>query len=599
MTKNTVDVVTFRKAAVLKGDVVSRGIAVGRAHLLGDDPFNSITVQSIEPTQVDDELVRFRGAIELSRQQLQELSRHVEKNASRRDADIFRSHIQMLDDPYLLTEVEETLRRKRQNIEAVLVEVIRRFSDLFQQIDDRIIRARSADVIDVGRRVLGNLSPSQDDRTIPENGDRILVAAELVPSITVRQSDGIAGILTERGDLSSHAAILARSFHIPAIVNVPNLLKKVNNGDLIIVDGLRGNVVISPGHSTVRRYRGQQKRITMDRERILRFLARPARTEDGINIRLGANVGTPEEGEGIKQLGAEGVGLFRTEFLFMRSGSFPDEEEQYSAYTQMLMHSAGQEVTFRILDLGGDKALDYFQMGKAGESMLGLRGIRLLFQNPDLLKIQLRALLRAAGQGAVRILVPMVTRTEEMVQLRQVMKECADELAACRIPHRYPLPVGMMIEVPSTLFLLEELAENADFFSVGTNDLIQYLYAVNRNLREVSYLYNPFDPAILRVLARIADFGAQRGRRVSICGEIAGDPYFTRLLLALGYRELSMNSGSIPLVRKIVQSSSLDRCRILLQQVMKLKSGDETARMLREDLLSNMAKDDDVGLCLI
>jgi len=527
------------------------------------------------------EMKRLDEAFDLSRRQLQELRQRVERELSADEAAIFSSHSLLLDDPSFYSRVEKRLREEKINLEAVVEAVVEEIVLIFQKISDPYMRDRADDYRDVGRRVLENLLSHQRQCTLDEGGPIILVARELMPSDTVHfHRDRIAAFITERGGVSSHAAILARSLRLPAVVSTPGALSRLRAGERVLVDGTMGKVVSDP--TAEEEARAQRDRTAGDRLLQKLRLAQPARTRDQIPVYLSANLTREDEAEDAHRLGAMGVGLLRTEFMFMDRGEFLDEEKQYQAYRHVVEIMLPHPVTIRTLDLGEDKLLDFNNPVQPGKPVLGYRSLRLTLDHPGVFVSQLRAILRAAAHGPVRILLPMVSGVEDIRAARKLIAQASEELTAEGISFRGDVPVGAMIETPSAAILPGIILEEADFLSVGTNDLVQYTLVADRVSEQTQAYYRPAAPAVLSLLNRLVRAAAAAGKDVSLCGEIAGDPLYLPLLLGLGYRSLSAAPVLIPDLADAIEAITLLEAEELARRCQRMTTADDVEALLRQ-----------------
>lgn len=564
---------------LLTGIPASAGLSVGRVCFWTDS--EGVPRYAITADSVAGEMKRLEGALESSRRQLTELRQRVERELSEDDAAIFTSHKLLLDDPSFYTRVEKRLAAEQINLEAVIEDVIEEVVRLFKRIPDPYLRERADDYRDVGRRVLDNLLSHQRQCTLEEGEQIVLVARELMPSDTVHfRREHVAAFVTERGGISSHAAILARSLRLPAVVAVAGALNRLRAGDFVLVDGSMGKIIVDPTPEEVERARRERR----ESEGLLqkRRLAQPAWTRDKTPIYLSANLTREDEAEEAHHLGAMGVGLLRTEFLFMDRGEFLDEESQYQAYRHVAEIMLPHPVTIRTLDLGEDKLLDFNNPMQDGKPVLGWRSLRLSLAHPEVFSSQLRAILRAAVHGSVRMLLPMVSGAEDIRRVRELIARASAELSAAGVPHRRDVPVGAMIETPAAAILPGVILQEADFLSVGTNDLVQYTLVADRTSERTQTYYRSASPAVLSLLNRLVRAAASAGKDISICGEIAGDPLYLPLLLGLGYRNLSSAPVLIPDLAEAIAELSILEAEELTRRCQRLATADEIEDLLRE-----------------
>ncbi len=569
------------KCKTLKGITVSPGIEIAKVWKIveSSDEIN-VKPHSIDDSDVENELSRFQRAVVTSQEQLNALYKMVEKRLGAKEAGIFKAHMLILDDPHFLTSVKDLLKSEKKNIEHILNEVIKKFSFMFSMLDDNLMRERSADIRDVGQRILKNLLSERQCLLEPYE-KVIIVANELIPSITVKASDNILGFAVERGEMMSHASILARSLNIPAIVGVENICGEVSTGDTLILDGANSLVIVNPTNKIIADYKRVQIEYSVIKDDLKQSSKLPAVTTDGENIKLLANINKLSDIELARQYNACGIGLFRTEFFFMSADKMPGEEEQYALYKKVIQDAAGAEVTIRVLDIGADKTLSYFAMPQECNPQLGWRGIRILLNELSLFKTQIRAILRASAHGRVKLLLPMISSLSEIIEARDIIEEAKFELQS-RMQLDINVDIGAMIEVPAAVFILDEISRHVDFLSIGTNDLIQYILAVDRNNSRVANFYEPLHPAVMSVIKMIADTASRNNKEVALCGELAGDTLFTMILLGLGVRKLSMNPTAIPGVRKVIRTVPISKCADIARDILKIPCMHESKKYLKE-----------------
>ncbi len=565
----------------LKGVPASRGIVIGPALVLSGAAGDDGQERRLEPREVEPEIERLLKAVATTRDQLLDLKRRVAMEIGQKHAEIFNAHILFLDDPTFLVETQEQVRKQRTCAEWAVRGYVDRYARMLDAVGDGMMRERQGDIRDVGKRVVQNLRGGSLAPLSESAERRILVARDLSPSETAQLDLGkVLAFATDQGGPTSHTAVIARTMEMPAVVGLEQATLHIKDGDTLILDGGAGVVVVSPDKETLARYRQRQAELKV-KERELKAVSRlPAVTKDGRVIKVFGNIELPEEARNAAAKGAEGVGLFRTEFLFVNRNNLPTEEEQFEAYRLALRHSHPHPVTIRTLDLGGDKFVTHLGMSGEMNPFLGLRAIRLCLAHPYVFKVQLRAILRASHFGPVRIMYPLISGLEELRQANQILEETKRDLARRSIPYDPDVPVGAMIEVPSAAITADLLAKEVSFVSVGTNDLIQYTMAVDRNNERIAYLYDPLHPAILRSLRMIVAASEKARVRLSLCGEMGADPLFAMVLVGLGLRELSMSAGSIPVVKKVLRSIGYREAHALVVQAMKLATGAEIRELL-------------------
>jgi phosphotransferase system enzyme I (PtsI) len=567
---------TARKEIVLSGLGVSAGIAIGEAHVVEIGAVQ-IPEYDITESEVEAELERFAEALQKSDKQLKKLktkSAELHGAAAEELGFLLDAHMQMLSGSRIVRGVENRIRRDMINAEAAVQAAISAVAEEFERLDDAYLAARADDVREVGNRLLRNLTktPYEAFKHLPEGA--IIIAEELTPADTaLLDPDRVAGFATAIGGAQSHTAIMARSLELPAVLGIPELLTKVRSGDPLVIDGYTGRVVIHPSRERLAQYERRSAEIEQEEKQLARLRKLPAMTTDGRRIGLFANLELAREVEHALEAGAAGVGLLRTEFLYMNRPTLPSEDDQYEILREIVEGMAGRPVTIRTLDIGNDKlapALKHLMVETANPA-LGLRAIRLSLRHRDLLDAQLGAMLRAAVHGPVRILLPMISHVSEVKQTRAALEQVAKRLKRRGVKISDPLPpLGVMIEVPGAALAADALAQCSDFFAIGSNDLTMYTLAIDRGEEQVAHLYNPLHPAVLRLI-QFATEAALRGRiPISVCGEIAGDPKFAPLLLGLGIQELSMAVGNIPRIKQRVRNldfAAAARCaRIIMEQ---------------------------------
>ncbi len=566
----------------LKGVAAASGIAIAPlVHFHGDLAF--IPTRTLEAQEVDGEQQRLDDAIAGASAAILDLSRDLAIDLTDHELKIYDAQLALLHDKTLLAELRRTIEGDRVNAEVAVQRVISRYESVFERMEDVAMRERAADLRDVGRQVLAVLLERERSSLVAEGHDYVFAADEFLPSDAgAVDRKHLKGIVTARGGKYSHGAILARSLGIPSVVAVDELMQKVRSGTRVIVDGESGAVICDPDDEDIERYRRLAAEQAEADRRVfeVRFLS--ARTPDGVSIKLMANVESTRDLGGVEEAIVDGIGLFRTEFAFMERRQFPTEDEQVELYHQAIEWANGKVVTFRTLDVGGDKPLPYFKTPDERNPVLGWRGLRISLDWPDLLYTQVRALLRASAGGRARILLPMVTHVDEIVRCRAVVEEIKADLAAAGEDFDDHIELGAMIEVPAIVGVLDEVLREVDFVSVGTNDLVQYLLAVDRDNPRIAQMYTPYHPGVLRTLARIAEVCNAHGKPVSICGEIAGDHYFSALLLGLGFRELSMAPVFLPRVKLMVRTFGLAECEALAREALTLGRSREIRALARD-----------------
>jgi phosphotransferase system enzyme I (PtsI) len=565
----------------VRGIAVSPGIAIGRAY--AQQAAEVVAPNFIvAPEKVEDEIERFHVALERTREEIRENRLRLEEQIGEDHAKIFDAHLLILEDTKAIQDTESLVRSDRMCAEFAFNRVIGRILKSFDTIGDSYLRERSSDVEDVRRRVLKNLSGTDLNTFGAINEESILVAHDLAPSDTVMiDRRYVLGVATDLGGRTSHATILARSYGIPAVVGLDDLTEQVRHGDAIIIDGNAGVVVLRPEEKTAEEYAEAQQRFIELEQQVLTLKDYPAITLDGRTIELSANVKRPEDAEIARAKGAKGIGLYRTEWFFLTRDALPSEDEQVEQYSAIARAVAPDPVIFRALDIGGDKFASYLGPGKSElNPFLGWRGIRFLLTRRDILRTQLRAFLRASNVGKVKIMFPMITGLEEVRAAQSLVEEVRGELTEERLPFAQDVEVGIMIETPSAVAIADLLARETDFFSIGSNDLIQYTLAVDRSNARISHLYEPMHPSVLRLIRNTVEAGHAHDIWVGMCGEIAGDPLYSVLLVGLGLDEISISAYMIPEVKRIIRGITYDEAKTLARKTMRLSTAAEIRHLV-------------------
>lgn len=570
----------------LEGISASPGIAIGKVFLYVDES-PSVPRYGIGREEITTEMQRLHDAVERAESELQELKEQREEEHDDETLKFLDSHLLMLKDPSLFENVETKLHELEMNVEWVLYRVTQDLTGKLSASEDEYLRERTADLNDVSNRLLNHLMFRDRISLADLQEEVVLVTHDLMPSDAIAMNSRmVKGIAMDAGGKTSHTAILARSFEIPAVLGLSDVTKSLTSGEQIIVDGNRGRVICQPDEKTIQRYLRVQSEWRQHEVQLMGLNELPAETRDGKLIELKANIEVPEEVDAVLSHGADGIGLYRSEFLFLRPGALPSEQEQYDAYTRVLEAMRGSPVTIRTLDVGGDKISPGLRENREKNPILGWRAIRYCLANPDLFRTQLRALLRASVNGSLRIMFPMISGIEELYQAYDVLEEVRGELRSQGFPFDEEVPVGIMIEVPSAALTADVLTHKADFFSIGTNDLIQYTIAVDRGNENIAYLYRPFHPGVLRLIKNVIEAAHEGGISVAMCGEMAGDPDAAVVLLGLGLDEYSMGAVGIPEVKRIIRSVSLSEAEEIVGTILDMRSADEIDRYVRETMES-------------
>lgn len=569
------------KRSVLKGIPVSPGISFGPG-LVSETAAIKIPVYRISPDQVEHELQRFQEALDDSKQQILNLRQEMEKKLGPKDAMIFTVHLQLLEDSSLRDKVEGRVREELLNIEAAIKEVLAWYSVQFEGLHDSVLLDKSADIRDVGNRVIRNLLAHEKCDFFARSNSYILLTHEFLPSDTAHvDTSKIAAIVTEVGGMASHAAILARSLNIPAVTGI-NISGLPQNLGEVIVDGRGGTIIINPTQADKDQYENKRNVFLQFREKLHTLEHKPPVTQDGTPIEVLTNIGNFEDINPADYETINGIGLYRTEYIFMNRNTFPSEDEQYQIYRSILERvGPDKDVTFRTIDIGGDKRLPYFKTQDEANPVLGWRGVRIYLEWPDLFISQLRALIRAGVYGRVRIMLPMITNLEELRIANHYFKDVLDDFRKRDIVPSESILLGVMIEIPSAAWEIENIAREADFISIGTNDLIQYILAVDRNNARVAELYQPLSPAVLKVVHRVIQAGREVGKKVSICGEMAGNFNYTQILLGMGLRRFSMAPFYVNGVKQVLRATTVADAERIAGRALNMKTISEIKSYLK------------------
>ncbi|EOC99652.1 phosphoenolpyruvate--protein phosphotransferase [Caldisalinibacter kiritimatiensis] len=566
----------------MKGIGASPGIAIGKV-LVKKDPEIKIEKKSIE--NVDAEIKRLEEARKVSKEQINKLYEHTLKNIGEKEAKIFEAHSMILDDPEFFGQVEQKIKSEEVNAEFALNEVTNNFVQIFESMDNEYMKERAADIKDVSSRVIKQLLGIETTDLSRLEEEVIIIAEDLTPSDTAQMDkEKVLGFVTEIGGKTAHSAIMARTLEIPAVVGVEGITTSVKNGDILIFDGEEGNVIVNPEEKVIEEYKNKKEEYEKFRERLAELKGAKSETKDGFEVELVANIGTPKDVDGVIRNDGEGVGLYRTEFLYMDRDDLPTEDEQFEAYKEVAERLEGKPVVIRTLDIGGDKDLPYLELPEEMNPFLGYRAIRLCLDRTDIFKTQLRALLRASAYGNIKIMFPMISSIEELRQAKAILEEVKEELRSENVKFNEEIEVGMMIEIPAAAIMSDVFAKEVDFFSIGTNDLLQYTTAVDRGNRQISYLYNQFHPALLRLVKQVIDNGHKAGIWVGMCGEVAGDPKLIPILIGMGLDEFSMSPISILKARWIINNLSREEMKEMAEKVINLPTAEEVKKFIEENI---------------
>ena len=564
---------------LLQGIPVSEGIAIGKVWLL-KSTWDEVREYSISISGIEKELERYRNACADVEKQLIECQKRVKNEIGDDEAEIFDAHLAILRDPVITEDVPARIAEKKINAESVLKQSIEKFTRKFNSLENEFFRSRIDDIRDVGERILRTLLRN-DKEKLDIFKDAVLVSHTLSPSDTARVSNkNILGFVTEIGGATSHASILARSLGLPAVVGVDKITRKASTGDTIIVDGNSGIVFLNPHERVLKGYRKRKKQFDIYWQRLSKDIELPSKTADNEYVKLQANISMTADLSLAVRYRAEGIGLFRTELPFLIAGRLLDEEEQFTIYKTIVDAMKGQDVTIRTLDLGGDKFLPFQSVEKEINPFMGWRSIRISLQEQDVFKVQLRAILRASHFGNVKILFPMISSFEETEEAISILAEVQEELEKSGIPFNKNIKKGIMIEVPSAAIMVEKFLDHFDFISIGTNDLIQYTLAVDRNNEKVAQFYQPLNPSVLYLVEQSIRKAREKGKEVSVCGEMAGNPLYTPMLIGFGLRQFSMSPLMLPEVKERIIYLKVEECEDLARQISDFHTVGEIEKAL-------------------
>lgn len=567
---------------MLKGISASPGIAIGKA-MIKEETAMEIVEEMID--DIEKEIEKLDEAVEHSKMVLRELYEHTLKNIGEDEAKIFSAHELMLCDPELFGKTKEMIKDKKINAPYALSVVTQEFLTIFEMMDDEYLRERAADLRDVTNRVTKKLLNINDVNLATLQEEVILIAHDLTPSDTAQiNKNMVKGFVTEIGGSTSHSAIMARTLEIPAVVGCGEVLDKIKDGDIIAFDGDSGEVYVNPDESILKEFEKKQEDYKELKEKLHKLIGKKSISTDHVEVELAANIGTPDDLEGVIKNDGEGVGLFRSEFLYMDRENLPTEEEQFEAYKKVAEGLEGKPVVIRTLDVGGDKEIPYLDLPKEMNPFLGYRAIRVCLDKKEIFKTQLRALLRASHYGNVKIMFPMISSVEEVRLAKEIAYECMEELREKNIEFDENIQLGIMIEIPAAAVISDMLAKEVDFFSIGTNDLIQYTTAVDRMNKDISYLYTPFHPALLRLVKTVIDNGHKENIWVGMCGEVAGNPMLIPILLGMGLDEFSMSPISILKARHIIRNLSKEEMAKEVDIVLNLPTATEVEEYIKENI---------------
>lgn len=561
-----------------KGIAGSEGIGIGTVVLIEEHEIN-IETKRVEETGA--EIERLQNAIEKFVADTNVMAEKMDITVGKKDADILRGHIQMLQDPMIEEQISALVISEKITAEMAVEQVLEQTAEMFSQIPDELLQQRATDFRDIKTRMLKILLGIEDVDISQVPAGTVIVARDLTPSMTAGiNPENIEGILTEVGGRTSHSAILARAMEVPAVLSIENICSIAKNGDKVVLDGTSGEAILNPDDETVEKFKKMYSDYQNEKALLKEYAGKPSQTKDGVKVELVCNIGKPADANKAVECDGEGIGLFRTEFLFMDRDSMPTEEEQFEAYKEVAEKMKGKPVIIRTLDIGGDKDVTYLGLEHEDNPFLGFRAIRYCLQRKDIYEIQLKALLRASAFGKIKIMVPLVTGVDELRQVKAMIKEIMAELDKEGVAYNKNIEVGVMMETPAACMVADVLAKEAAFFSIGTNDLTGYTMAVDRGNAKVAYLYSTYNPAVLRAIKRIIECGKKEGIMVGMCGEAAADSKLIPLLLAFGLDEFSVSATSVLKTRKTISDCTMDECKALADKVMACVTEEEVLEIL-------------------
>ena len=561
-----------------KGIAGSEGIGIGTVVLIEEHEIN-IETKRVEETGA--EIERLQNAIEKFVADTNVMAEKMDITVGKKDADILRGHIQMLQDPMIEEQISALIISEKITAEMAVEQVLEQTAEMFSQIPDELLQQRATDFRDIKTRMLKILLGIEDVDISQVPAGTVIVARDLTPSMTAGiNPENIEGILTEVGGRTSHSAILARAMEVPAVLSIENICSIAKNGDKVVLDGTSGEAILNPDDETVEKFKKMYSDYQNEKALLKEYAGKPSQTKDGVKVELVCNIGKPADANKAVECDGEGIGLFRTEFLFMDRDSMPTEEEQFEAYKELAEKMKGKPVIIRTLDIGGDKDVPYLGLEHEDNPFLGFRAIRYCLQRKDIYEIQLKALLRASAFGKIKIMVPLVTGVDELRQVKAMIKEIMAELDKEGVAYNKNIEVGVMMETPAACMVADVLAKEAAFFSIGTNDLTGYTMAVDRGNAKVAYLYSTYNPAVLRAIKRIIECGKKEGIMVGMCGEAAADSKLIPLLLAFGLDEFSVSATSVLKTRKTISDCTMDECKALADKVMACVTEEEVLEIL-------------------
>ncbi|AMG29941.1 phosphoenolpyruvate-protein phosphotransferase PtsI [Grimontia hollisae] len=572
---------------MISGILASPGIAFGKALLLQEDDI-VINKNPVPADQLDAEIARLYDAREKSKQQLEVIKNKARETFGEEKEAIFEGHIMLLEDEELEEEIIAFIKDNNAAAEYAIYSVIEEQATTLESLDDEYLKERATDIRDIGSRFIKNALGINIVSLSAINEEVILVANDLTPSETAQINlDYVLGFITDIGGRTSHTSIMARSLELPAIVGTNDITKRVKNGDMLVLDAINNQIVINPSEEELNKFKAIRDTFLAEKEELAKLKDLPAITLDGHQVEVCGNIGTVKDCDGVNRNGGEGVGLYRTEFLFMDRDALPTEEEQYRAYKEVAEAMHGHPVIIRTMDIGGDKDLPYMDLPKEMNPFLGWRAVRISLDRREILRDQLRAILRASAHGKLRVMFPMIISVEEIRELKKAIEEYKAELRAESLAFDENIEIGVMVETPAAAAIAHHLAKEVDFFSIGTNDLTQYTLAVDRGNELISHLYNPLSPAVLTVIKQVIDASHKEGKWTGMCGELAGDERATLLLMGMGLDEFSMSGISIPRIKKIIRNANFADVKAMAEEALAMPTAEEIAAHVEKFIAEN------------
>lgn len=577
---------------MVKGIGVSSGLAIGKVYLLDTMKSEIISYCLINDPDIEEEIERFKNGVSEAKKQLLKVKDEILSREHKETVYIIDAQLMILDDKMLFNDTIGLIKEQKINAEWAFELTLKKIKDVFEEVGDKYLKERQSDIDYVGERIMKNLLGKKIDTLTSLTEKAVVIAHDLSPADTAQMvNDRVLGFATDIGGKTSHTAIIARSLEIPAVVGLENVTKLVRGGDTVVVDGIAGVVIIKPSQDILKSFEEKKEVYEKQENELIRYRELPAITKDGYRVTVAANISFKEEMPSILDHGTEGIGLYRTEFLYLGKKELPTEEEHFQTYKSVVEGVYPNPVTIRTLDIGGDKFVSRLDLAEEMNPAMGLRAIRFCLKEVDIFKTQLKAILRASKYGNMRILFPMISGLPEIVKVKEILEETKNELRVESKLFEENIKIGIMIEIPSAVTMADLLAKEVDFFSIGTNDLIQYTLAIDRVNERVNYLYEPLHPAVLRAIRHVVECGHQFNIEVSMCGEMAGEPLYVPILLGMGIDELSMNALSIPKVKKFIRGLTIKECKEMFDEVFKFSSAYEIQNFVEGEMAARFPEE--------